>query len=306
MTEILAALAPIFLLILAGFAVRRTGLVDDGFWAPAERLVYFGLFPALLLSHMATADLSGHDVVPMFAALAIGVVAVSLSLLAVRRRLGVDGPAFTSVLQGGIRPNTYVGLAAAAGLYGETGLALAAVGIAGLTPLVNLVSVSALAHYGRGAGGPGFKQLGRALVTNPIILSVSMGGALNLAGLALPPVVGPVLEIAGAAALPLSLLAVGAGLDAGAFGRTGLRPVVVASVAKFLLLPAVVWALAATLGADGLELEVAVMFAALPSATSGYILARQMGGDTALIARIITLQTVAAALSLPAVLMLLG
>ena len=60
------------------------------------------------------------------------------------------------------------------------------------------------------------------------------------------------------------------------------------------------------LGADGLTAAIAVMFNALPTATSTYILARQMGGDAPLMAAMITLQTAVALVTLPLVLVLIG
>ena len=68
MSGVVGALAPIFLLILLGYAIRRLKLLEAGFWEPAERLTYFVLFPALLLENMATAELRGLQVLPMAAA----------------------------------------------------------------------------------------------------------------------------------------------------------------------------------------------------------------------------------------------
>ncbi|MCU0808046.1 MAG: AEC family transporter, partial [Candidatus Contendobacter sp.] len=51
-----------------------------------------------------------------------------------------------------------------------------------------------------------------------------------------------------------------------------------------------------------LETAVLVTFAALPGAPTAYILARQMGGDAPLIAAIVTVETAAALITLPAVL----
>ena len=44
-------------------------------------------------------------------------------------------------------------------------------------------------------------------------------------------------------------------------------------------------------GLSGDMLAIAVIFGAMPTAVNGYILARELGGDTSLMASIITLQT---------------
>ncbi len=101
-----------------------------------------------------------------------------------------------------------------------------------------------------------------------------------------------------AGTLPLGLLLVGAGLDLATLHRQP-RGMAIAAAAKLLLLPAVVFGLARLLGLDGAGAVVAVVFAALPTAPSAYVLAEQMGGDAPLMAAILTLQTLLAIATLP-------
>jgi len=70
-----------------------------------------------------------------------------LALRPLLARCAVDGPAFTSVFQGAIRWQTYVALAVSGSLFGDAGLALASVAMVAIIPLVNVFSVSVLAHY---------------------------------------------------------------------------------------------------------------------------------------------------------------
>lgn len=301
--SVFAALTPIFVLILAGQAMKRSGFPGEPFWVPAERLTYYVLFPALLVNNLARAPLAAVQVGPIALVLIAGVLLATLGLLLLRRWLALDGPAFTSVIQGGIRFNTYVGLAAAQALFGSTGLTLAAVAIAVLVPLVNLLCVVTLSRYGS-AGAAGWGQVVRGLVRNPLILACLVGIGLNSSGLGLPWGSGNVLEIVGRAALPLGLLAVGAGLDGRAIHgqRTALA---VGAAVKLVALPLIVAAVARLLALPPAETAIVVLFAALPTAPSAYILARQMGGDARLMAGLLTLQTVAAVLTLPLMLALL-
>ncbi|MGQ9368957.1 AEC family transporter [Azospirillum sp. ST 5-10] len=301
MVAVFGALAPIFLLILLGHALRRRAFVPPAVWAGADRLTYFVFFPALIVDELARADLGRDDMAPMAAAMAAGILAAAALMTAARRPLGLDGPAFASVFQGSMRMNTYVGLAAARALFGDAGLTLIAVGIALIIPLVNVLAVLAHARWGRDARGVTAGAILRGLATNPIILAALCGVALNLTGLGKPPVAGPVIEILARAALPVGLLSVGAGLDLAAARAAGLG-VGVATATKLLLVPAATAAAGFALGVDGLALTVAVLFNALPCSASAYALARQMGGDHALIAAIITVQTLLAALSLPLIL----
>ena len=294
---ILAALLPVFVLILVGHLMKRGGFPGDGFWEPAERLTYYVLFPALLVGNLARAPLDEVSLGPFTLVLVACWIVVTLGLLGLRRWLALDGPAFSSVVQGGIRFNTYVGLAAAEALFGTHGLTLAAVVIAVLVPLVNVLCVGVLNRHGAGAV-PGWSAVLRGLVRNPLILACLLGILLNVGGVGLPWGSGEVLDIVARAALPLGLLAVGAGLDPHAI-RQRHGVVVAVTVLKLVGLPLVVAGGAWLVALPPAETAVAVLFAALPTAPSAYILARQMGGDARLVAGMLTLQTVAAVVVLP-------
>lgn len=73
---------------------------------------------------------------------------------------------------------------------------------------------------------------------------------------------------------------------------------------KLLAFPTMVVGLAWALGLSGLLVQVAVLLAALPTATSAYILARQLGGDAPLMAGIISGQTLLAMVTIPLMLSL--
>ena len=308
MMETLAAILPVFLVILLGHALRRARVVPDAFWVPAEKLTYYVTFPALLTANLARADMGAVDWVPLTVTQTLAVV--GMAALAVRlrpalgRALGISDASFTSVFQGSIRPNTYIGLAVAAALFGPAGVMLTAICIAAVIPLVNALAVICLARYGDGQGG-GLGTVLRGIVTNPLILACLLGITMTASGLGLPPIVGPFLDILGRAALPVGLLAVGAGLSAGAL-RQGAGAVTVASAAKLVALPLLVWALCALAGLDAMPTTVAVLYAALPCSASSYVLARRMGGDAPLVAGIITAQTVLSAVTIPVLAVVLG
>lgn len=295
---ILGALGPIFALILLGLGLRRSGFPGDGFWPAAERFTYFLLFPALLVHRLALSRLGDYAVGPV----AVVIVALLLGMTALvcvlRPWLKVDGPAFTSVYQGVIRFNTYVGLAVVLAVFQADGGTVAALVMAIMIPLINVLCVLVLTvHAGGSATMAG---VARGLLTNPLILGCLTGIGLNLSGIGLPWGSAAVLEILARAALPLGLLAVGAGLRLEGLARPGL--LAAASALKLVALPALAAGLCWVMQPGRLETAVLVTFAALPGAPTAYILARQMGGDVPLIAAIVTVETAAALITLPAVL----
>jgi hypothetical protein len=302
MQALATAVFPVFLLILLGYLLRRRGWLADGFWEPAERLCYFVLLPALLLSSLARADFGALPAAAMAAAVVLAILAMTVLLLAVQLIGRGDGPAFTAVLQTAIRPNTYIGLSIPFALYGEAGLTVAALIVAAVVPTVNLISVAALVRYGGHYAGQS-PSLARAVLLNPLILACLAGLLLNLSGLSLPPVADETLAILARAALPLALLAVGAGLDLATAKASGGR-VAVAVVLKLAGLPLLTAVFCWLLDVGGVAWSVAMIFNALPAATSAYILARQMGGAPGLVANILTVQALAAAVTLPLLVLL--
>ncbi len=304
MTAAFAALVPVFAVILIGVALRRSGFPGDGFWRPADRITYFVLFPALLVRRLAGAELGGLEAEAMAAALGGAILAMAAGLLAAERALRLPGPRFTSLFQGAVRQNTYVGLAAAGSLFGPAGQALAAVAVAVQVPLVNLLSAPVLARYGRDGGGR-WRDALRPVLLNPLILACAAGLALNGAGARLPPVADSVLEILARAALPLGLLSVGAGLDLAAV-RADHGTVAAATVLKLAVMPAIAWALLVAFGVEGVAVAVGVLFAAVPSSITAYVMARELGGDHGLMAAIIVAETALAVVTLPVALRLAG
>lgn len=304
MPTLLDAFVPAIGLILLGQLARRTGWLSPGFWAEAERLVFYVFLPALLLVATATVDLARLPVLGLLGAVLVGLAVGTAASLALWPRLRPDFPALTSAVQGGIRFNNLVGFALAAPLYGADGLALAAVLIGLMVPPINFICVAVFAAGGLGARRTGVLGFIMQLARNPLILSCAGGLALNLAGIGLPPGIGPILRALGQGAVALGLMAVGAALTPGALTARPL-PQCATIFIKLLLVPAAVWLAGRAFGLEGAPLAVAVLFMGLPTASSSYIMARQMGGDAPLMAAITTTQHLAAVLTLPLWLLLL-
>lgn len=302
MANVLAALVPVFLIIALGVALKRFLLPEPGHWIALERLTYFVLFPALIVVSIARTDLGGVAVAEVTIALlgAIGLLAGTLMLTrrSLSRALRLDGPGFTSVFQGALRWNTYIGLAVSGGLAGPAGLAVAAVAIAVIIPFANTLSVIVLARHGT-AGGDA-RLIAMQLVRNPFIWSCALGALINVAQLPVPAVVMTFADILGRASLALGLLVVGAGLRLGDLRRPRVATWLTSTL-KLAVLPALAVAIGLACGLRGVDLLVVAIASAVPSAPNGYVLARQMGGDAALLAEMLTIQTILAAATLPVV-----
>jgi hypothetical protein len=292
------ALVPIVLLIALGYALKRSVIKDEGFWSEAERLSYRILLPALFLHSLATADTDDLPVGALAGALIVATVAVAALVIACKPLMRLDGDAFTSVFQGSIRFNNYIGVTIAAGLFGTKGIAFAAVCNAAIVPTVNVLCVLVFARFG--TARLHFAGIVKQLVTNPLILACAGGILLHTLDLRLPPGIEPALQALGAASMPLGLLCIGAALRFGA-ARSWVAPILTSSSAKFALMPAATYLAAQLFDLGTHALIVAVLFQALPTASSSYIMARQLGGDAPLMAGITATQTLLGTAAVPVV-----
>jgi predicted permease len=329
------SILPIFFIIVVGLFFRKIAFPNTDFWNGAEKMTYYIFFPALLVYKMSSAEIDGINV-PSLALTLISTLLFMVVLMITGQKIYQsylqqrnqsaiqqekkstvmlatntidDGSAsaFTSVFQGGIRFNTYIGLAIVAALYGPEGLVIAVVMAAIMIPLVNVLCVTALEMYSSTNTYKPFRyrRLAIAIITNPLIVACVLGVSINVLAIPIPEVVNQVLYLFSQVALPLGLLTVGAALNLRGFG-SAVMPVTIACVSKFILLPVVAISFAYIFELSELEQGVLLILSLLPTATASYVLAKQLGGDSQLMATIITLQTLLSALWIPLILGVFG
>ena len=284
-------LLPDFALILAGYLICHHTQLKRPVWEGAERLVYFVLFPALLFNSILRNPIALASALPLAAA-GLGVVLMGVLLAYALRALpGVDAHLHASGAQTAFRFNSYVALALAERLVGTAGVAWMALLISVCVPLCNVAAVWPLARHG------GQHVLGE-LARNPLIIATGSGLLCNLMGVTLPDLASITLGRMGAAALPLGLMAVGAGLQLGAL-REGPRLAAALLLIRHALLPAWGLLLVLTLALPLGQQAVVMTFAALPTSSAAYVLAVRMGGHGGFVAGLITLSTLLGMVALP-------
>lgn len=284
-------LLPDFLLIAAGFVICHRTALDRSVWDGAERLVYYLLFPVLLFNSIVRNPLQPTDVLGL-AGSGVGVVAVGIVLSYTLGWLpGVDPKLHASGAQTAFRFNSYVGLALAERLAGAQGVAAIAVIISLCVPLCNVAAVWPLARH----GGHGYLK---ELLRNPLIVGTVAGLTCNLLGVRFPGPVETTMQRIGAAALPLGLMAVGAGLRFGAL-RDAPRLAAAFLAIRHAVLPALALVATRWMELPVHQQQVVVAFAALPTASSCYVLAARLGGNGGYVAGLVTVSTLLGMVSVP-------
>ncbi len=298
MLIVLSALLPIALILGLGKLIASNNLLTAEGWIGLERITYFVLFPALIVSKLAVADFSDVDwrmpTALVGAQLILSLISILLGALLrqSRDRLGV-------FVQSSARWNTFIALALAQDIIGPTGLALVAVAAAVMIPAANILSVTALMHFANRGVKP--LQLLKQLAFNPLVLACLIGLGLNVTGMALPAMAFQILDLLAQATIAIGLLTTGAAIQVKQ-QSVPLSVITSWSVLRLLGLPAIAGSLALVLGVTPEILIVMLIATSVPTAVNGTVLARQLGADAGLAANLIACQTLLAIASIPLVL----
>jgi len=295
-------LFPDFSLILCGyFLCRYTGL-NRPVWQQTEFLVYYLLFPVLLFHSIVKSPLDIQLTSSfLLAGVGIGLGAIALSLSMPYWpgfRNNIDPRDYAASAQVGFRFNSFIALALSERLTGAEGLLLMSLLIGFCVPMFNIAAVWPMARHSQ----TGF---GRELIRNPLILATTGGLAFNLAGFSVPLWIDPTLLRIGSASLALGLMAAGAGLEMNALRQGKLIAAGVLSIKHFLL-PCMAWGMAHYFQLNAMQTNVLLIFSALPTASTCFVLASRMGYNGPFVAALVTLSTLLGMLSLPFALVVLA
>jgi len=291
---------PIFVIVLLGYLLQRSQLIDDAFINTASRLVFIVALPTLVFMSIA-----GTDFQAVFNPALLGVVFAGVLIsfvatwwLAARRiKAPEDLGAF---VQGAFRSNYgIIGLALSYNLFGSDGLSQASMLLALVIPMFNVLSVIALTvpMQGRDGGGISIPQILKAVVRNPLIIAVLLALPFSYFGLHLPETLDTTGQYFANLTLPLALLTIGGTLDLKSLRRSS-GMAFWASAVKLLILPALVTPAAALLGFAGQDLAMLFVLFGCPTAAAAFVMARAMGANAKLSANIILITTLGSVLSL--------
>lgn len=289
MEHIFSALIPVFALILIGYFFKKIKFPSLEFWSQADKLTYYVLMPSLLIYKLSNASLSSSNNLGFILSALLAIFFTMIILMFVNKIKPTNASSFTSVVQGGIRFNTYVFLALSGAIFGNEGLILSAIILTFAIPFINILCVTIFALYVNNEK-LNFLYLVKSIISNPLIVACVVGGIINFLEIKFPISINHTLEILSDAALPIGLLSVGFGLvikEINSF-KTELF---ISSFAKHLIMPLLIFIFAKYFELDNMMISILVLFALLPTAPSSFILARQLGGDVSLMSSIITVQT---------------
>ena len=299
MSAMISTILSVLLLVVVGHLIKMRAFVPVSFWDSLSKICYWILFPGLLFNLTSTASLSAAFILPFSLTLLIAATSMVVYGFLAGRLIGANGPATSSLVQAGLRHNGFLMLAFVQGAFGVAALEIGAIAIAVLVPISNIFAVIIIFLLREGNQDA---HLGRAIMAelarNPLMGAIILGGIVNFLSIPVPDFISGAANILGSAALPMLLLCVGASIRISAL-RAHSVALVLAVLAKLLVLPVVMMLVGSTFGLDKDVLLVLAVLAVAPTATSSFTLAQELGGDAPLMAEIITVQTLVAAVGIP-------
>lgn len=303
-----ALASPLFLLVLAGYGLARSGNWPIAVSDALGRFAYAVAMPAMLFRMMS--DIS--KLPPIDARVLLAFFGGCLIVFVIGRVVGaalfrLDGVAQSVFALGGVfSNNVMLGIAIAKTTLGDRALpSVSLVIVFNALILWTLVTLSVeWARHGA-LSLHGFGKTARGVLTNPIVASIFGGMAWGLAALPLPAFVDAPLAMLGQAAVPLSLVALGMSLAEYRI-REGLAQSLAMATIKLALQPLVVWLLARALALPPLETTVVTLLASLAMGVNVYMMAQQFRTMQGPVAASLVLTTVLSAFTAPLVLALVG
>jgi malonate transporter and related proteins len=287
-------LFPDFSLIVCGYLICRFTALNRTVWEQVDSLVYYFLFPVLLFHSIVRSPINFGATSHLITA-ALCVASASILITHCFRFIPkIDNADFACSAQIAFRFNAFIALAMAERLAGREGVLLIAVLIGVCVPLCNVGAVWPMAKNS-GVG------VAKAITRNPLVIATMGGIIANAAGFSIPSWAEITVTRIGQGALALGLLAAGAGMQLGRiFNSTSKRRMSAAVLTmRHLVTPLLALGMSHLFHLQPTQATVLLIFSALPTAGSCYVLAAKMGFEGAFVAGLVTLSTALGALSLP-------
>jgi len=306
--HLLALTAPLFLLVLVGYALSHWGRWPAEASDALTRFVFSVAIPAFLFRLMSDfSRLPPVDARLLLAYFGGCLVVFVLGRVIAATLFRLDGVSQSVFAVGGIfANNVLLGVPLAKVTLGDAAMpAVSLMLVFNSLLLWTLVTVSVEWARHRELSAQRLVRTTVSVITNPVVAGILLGTAFGFTGLVLPAMIDDTVHMLSQAAIPMSLVVLGMGLAE--YGvRAGWRQSVVIAALKLAVMPFVVYLFARALSLPPLESVVVVVMASLPVGANVYLMAREFNAMEGAVASSLVLTTALAAVTTPLLLALLG
>lgn len=292
----LNATVPVFLTIVIGYLLERTGMFQGNFKVVANKFNFNVTLPALLFQDISRTNIRECFDLKFFAFCVIVTTICFWSIWGITKKFMKDKTMVGAFVQASFRGSAAVlGLALIQNVYGNS--AMAPLMVLGSVPLYNIYSVIVLTFE---ASNGDEKRIRNAIISiykNPILIGIVLGVVVSLLQLEFPVIINKTINNMASIATPLALIIIGAGFE-GKKALAKIKPTMIASFIKLILQTAIFLPVAAWMGFRGEKLLCLIIMLATPTTVSSYIMAKNMDNDELLTSSVIVATTLFSAFTL--------
>lgn len=300
LSETLNVTSPIFTLVFAGWVLAKIGWLSQQFVNSASNLIFSLFLPVLIFNAIINMDVKA-DMDWTIVLYTWGVSAVTfliawglVAFTPLKHQVPADKGVF---VQGAFRSNLgIIGIALCINSYGNAGIGQAALLLAMVTPIFNVLSVIVLSHYQNSDSALDLKQLTLNIAKNPLIIAIAIALPLSFLEFSLPTWAAKSVESVSNMTLPLALLCIGGSLDLKALKGSSVSSLL-STVLRLFVFPAIAAFGAILMGFEAMTIGIIFLMFASPTAAASFVMAKAMKGNATLAANIIALTTVVSAFS---------
>ena len=276
---------PLFITMSLGYFLKYLNMFDNNTLDTMNNITFKSFLPMLLFYNIYKTNLQGVFNLKLMIFSATCVIALYLILYLIVPLIEKDNKKRGALLQGLFRSNFVIfGIPITESLFGSEKVGVAALLIAVIVPLFNILSVLALETF-RG-GKPDFRKISIGIIKNPLIIASCLGILTLLLKIKIPTAIEKTISDVSKIATPLSLILLGASFKFDNIKKY-LKQTTIAVVGKTILTPCIILPICIMFGYRGVELSTLMIIFAAPTAISSFTMAQQMDSDSDLAGQIV-------------------
>lgn len=276
---------PLFITMSLGYFLKYLNMFDNNTLDTMNNITFKSFLPMLLFYNIYKTDLQGVFNLKLMIFSATCVIALYLILYLIVPLIEKDNKKRGALLQGLFRSNFVIfGIPITESLFGSEKVGVAALLIAVIVTLFNILSVIALETF-RG-GKPNFRKISIGIIKNPLIIASCLGILTLLLKIKIPTAIEKTISDVSKIATPLSLILLGASFKFDNIKKY-LKQTTIAVVGKTILTPCIILPICIMFGYRGVELSTLMIIFAAPTAISSFTMAQQMDSDSDLAGQIV-------------------
>lgn len=293
-------LAPVFMLVGLGYALRLLHITNDNFIEVGSNLLFFVFLPCSLFMNLYNSNFTSIWNPKLALFVVVTHVCFTLLLAFLLPRFFKEREKCGIIIQGAFRGNVILlGLPLAISMYGSSGTGTTSVIMAYSIPLYNILGVAILAIFYDGKENKkiNWGNILFKIIKNPLVIATLAALPFALTGARLPALPTTVIQNVGGIASAFGLMLLGAQMRISSIHKNK-APIAAAVVLKLVVFPLAVLSLAVLFGFTKIEIGSLFILTAAPMSVSSFIMANNMGGEGELAGQMVVISTICSMLTM--------